>query len=210
MKDEPVTDNGAAEGGPVFDDLDAANREIARLAQLAIRDPLTGLFNRRLMEEELARQIDRAAREGRPLSVAVLDLDDFRSYNQTHGHRAGDQALRQTATLVQGFRLGTDIACRYGGDEFVLMMPGATATDAVARLEPLRAAIAAMPIHHEGRLLDPVTISIGIADFPVHAATAAALFDAADAAVYRAKRNGHDRVESAGGMATPADSPNDT
>lgn len=195
MNEERASVNNASDRGPVYDDLDAANREVARLWELAIRDPLTGLFNRRFMEEELARQVEGATQAGCPLAVAVLDLDDFRSYNRRHGHRGGDQALRQTATQIQGFRRARDVACRYGGDEFVLIMPGATAAEAAVRLEPLRAAVAGMSIHQEGRLLEPVTASIGVAEFPGNGATADALFDAADAAVYRAKGGGHDRVE---------------
>lgn len=188
---------GLSDRGPVFTDLESANRELARLRELAIRDPLTGLYNRRFMEHELMRQIDHALREGQPLAVAMIDLDDFRGYNDRHGHPAGDQALRQTATLIQGFRAATDVACRYGGEEFLLIMPDTTAVGATVRLDALRTALAAAAVHHEGRPLDPVTASIGVAVLPPKRGAAAALLDAADRALYRAKKLGRNRIEPA-------------
>lgn len=168
--------------------------EREQLRSLAIRDPLTGLYNRRFMEEELARHVIHVQREGQPLAVALLDLDHFRDYNERHGHLAGDLALRSLAVLLQGFRRGSDVACRYGGEEFVLIMPGATAAQAAARLEPLRCRLAETGIHHEARLLEPVTASIGVAALPHDGAHAAALLDAADRAMYRAKRSGRNRI----------------
>ena len=182
--------------GVVFTDLESANRELARLRELAIRDPLTGLYNRRFMEDELARQTRHATSGRRPLVVAMIDLDDFRGYNDRHGHPAGDQALRQTATLIQGFRAATDVACRYGGEEFLLIMPDTTAAAASVRLDALRAALAVAAVHHEGRPLDPVTASIGVAEAPPDGGPVAGLLDAADRALYRAKRRGRNRVET--------------
>jgi len=172
-------------------------REREQLHSLAIRDPLTGLFNRRFMEEELARRVIDAWRVAQPLAVAMLDLDRFRDYNQRYGHLAGDLALRLLAVLLQGFRQGSDVACRYGGDEFVLIMPGVTAAQAAVRLEPLCHLLAETGIHHEGRLLLPVTASIGVADVSDVGASAAAMIDAADQAMYRAKRSGGNRIDVA-------------
>lgn len=169
-------------------------RERELLRSLAIRDPLTGLYNRRFMEEELARQLSHVRREGRPLAIAMLDLDHFRDANDRHGHLAGDLVLRSLAVLLQGFRHGSDIPCRYGGEEFVLIMPGATGAEAVSRLEPLRRRLAETGVHHEGRLLQPLTASIGVAEFPIDGDDVEALLDAADRAMYRAKRSGRNRI----------------
>lgn len=171
-----------------------AIRDRERLQDLAICDPLTGLSNRRFMEEELGRQIHQMARLAQPMAVAMLDLDHFRDYNEGHGHLAGDLVLRSLAVLLQGFRRGSDVPCRYGGEEFVLIMPGATAAAAKARLEPLLDRLAEMGIHHEGRLLQPVTASIGVAEFPMDGDAVGALLDAADEALYRAKRSGRNRI----------------
>lgn len=171
-----------------------AIRDRERLQNLASCDPLTGLSNRRFMEEELDRQMHLMAQLGQPMAVAMLDLDHFRDCNERHGHLAGDLFLRSLAVLLQGFRQGSDVPCRYGGEEFVLIMPSATAPEAVARLEPLRRRLAEMGIHHEGRLLQPVTASIGVAEFPTHGATRIAVLNAADAALYQAKRGGRNRT----------------
>jgi len=178
-----------------------AIRDRDRLRDLAICDPLTGLYNRRFMEEELDRQIQEMTRLGRPMAVALLDLDHFRSCNQAHGHLAGDLVLRSMAVLLQGFRQGSDVPCRYGGEEFVLIMPSATAIAAAKRLDPLRCRMADMGVHHEGRPLQPVTASIGVAEFPTHGASGTAVLAAADAALYRAKRAGRNRIC----VANPAD-----
>jgi len=176
-------------------------REREELRSLAIRDPLTGLYNRRFMEEELARQLSHVRREGRALAVAMLDLDHFRDCNDRHGHRAGDLVLRSLAVLLQGFLQGSDMPCRYGGEEFVLIMPGATGATAVQRLEPLRRRLAETGVHHEGRLLQPLTASIGVAEFPRDGEDVEALLDSADRAMYQAKRSGRNRI------CEPADGP---
>lgn len=165
-------------------------RERERLRALAIRDPLTGLYNRRFMEEDLPRRIA----GGRPLAVALFDLDGFRDFNASHGHRAGDLALQLTGLLLEDRRRPDDVAFRYGGDEFVLVVAHTTAHDAVERLERLRAALADFTARHDGRRLAPLTASVGVAGFPSHGATAAAVLDAADGALYRAKRGGRDRL----------------
>lgn len=169
-------------------------REREQLRGLVIRDPLTGLYNRRFLEDELSRQLGHVRRLGQPLAVAMLDLDHFRDYNELYGHLAGDLVLRSLAVLLQGFRQASDVPCRYGGEEFVLIMPAAPATEAVARLEPLRCRLVETGIYHEGRLLQPVSVSIGVAEFPADGDSPEALLDAADAAMYRSKRSGRNRI----------------
>jgi diguanylate cyclase (GGDEF)-like protein len=169
-------------------------REREQLRGLVVRDPLTGLYNRRFMEDELSRQLGHVRRLGQPLAVAMLDLDHFRDYNERHGHLAGDLALQSLAILLQGFWQEGDVPCRYGGEEFVLIMPAATAAQAIARLEPLRRRLTETDILHEGRLLQPVSVSIGVAEFPADGDSPAGLLDAADAAMYRSKRRGRNRI----------------
>jgi diguanylate cyclase (GGDEF)-like protein len=176
--------------GPALESI----RERQRLRSLAIRDPLTGLFNRSFMEEELIRLIHHMTRAGRPMAVAMLDLDHFGNHNSDHGHRAGDVVLQCVAGLFQGFRRGSDVACRYGGDEFVLIMPEATAIQAAARIDPLCRRLAATTLPHERRLVPPVTVSVGVAEFPTHGTTSVALLEAADTALYRAKAAGRNRI----------------
>ena len=176
--------------GPVLHALG----ERDRLRALATRDPLTGLANRRLMEEALDVQLGEAARLGRPLAVVLLDLDRFRDYNRRHGHLAGDEALRALASLLEAVRRGEELACRYGGDEFVLIMPSATATEALVRLEGLERRLAEHAAARTKSPLDPVTASIGIAEAAADGSDPAALIAAADEAMYRAKQAGGNRI----------------
>lgn len=161
-----------------------------RLQEQAVRDPLTGLFNRRYLDETLPREIAVAARGGTPLALAVLDLDHFKRVNDTWGHAAGDRVL---AALGQVLRAGTragDLACRYGGEEFVVVLVGAALADAVRRAESWRQALEALPPEDA---MVPVTASVGVAAWRP-GESAADLFARADAALYRAKAAGRDRV----------------
>lgn len=169
-------------------------RERERLRALATRDPLTGLANRRLMEEALDVQLAEAVRLGRPLSVVLLDLDRFRDLNRRHGHLAGDDLLRALAALLEEVRRGDDVACRYGGDEFVIILPAATAAEAQARFDPFARRLAELPVARDGRRLDPITASIGIAESPAFGTDPATLIAAADEAMYRAKQAGGNRI----------------
>lgn len=179
---------------PVLQNL----REREQLESLVVRDPLTGLFNRRHMEAELPRLVAEAIENGNSLAVAMVDLDRFHDYNEAHGHPAGDLALKAVGVLLQGYCCGDDLACRYGGEEFCLVMPGATSASARERLEALRSALAATPIHHEGRRIASVTASIGVADLTtqgaIHGASVAGLLAAADAALFAAKRAGRNAI----------------
>jgi diguanylate cyclase (GGDEF)-like protein/PAS domain S-box-containing protein len=164
------------------------------LRQQAIRDPLTDLFNRRYMEESLEREVRRALRRESPLGVMMLDLDHFKRINDTFGHAAGDALLRALGALLLAHTRGEDIACRYGGEEFTLILPDSALEDTWKRAEQLREAVKQLRIHHGGELLGAVTVSVGVASFPEHGAVPEALLRAADTALYQAKAEGRDRT----------------
>ncbi|WP_205617321.1 sensor domain-containing diguanylate cyclase [Pelomicrobium methylotrophicum] len=164
------------------------------LHRQSIRDPLTGLFNRRYLEESLRREVARAERTHRPLALLMLDVDYFKRFNDTHGHEAGDAVLRALGRLLrQSVREG-DIACRFGGEEFVVLLPETTLEIARQRAEKIRDATRQIRIHRSGRYLDPISVSFGVAVYPDHGTSADALLNAADAALYQAKQSGRDRV----------------
>jgi diguanylate cyclase (GGDEF)-like protein len=160
----------------------------------SIRDPLAGLFNRRYMEETLERELSRAARGEHPVSVVLLDIDRFKHLNDTFGHAVGDTVLTAIGMLLRALSRGGDIACRYGGEEFVLILPEASLGDAWRRAEEIREAIRDLPVMHDGLRVGPIRCSIGVAACPEHGSAGDALLRAADAALYRAKRAGRDRV----------------
>ena len=168
------------------------------LRQQAIRDPLTDLFNRRYMEESLEREISRASRRGTPLGIIMLDIDHFKRFNDTYGHDAGDSLLRAVAGFIKTHIRGEDIPCRYGGEEFTLILPGAPLDSSAQRAEQLRRGIEALRAEHEGQPLGSVTLSFGVAVFPEHGPTGDAVIRAADVALYRAKQEGRNRVVVAG------------
>lgn len=165
-----------------------------KLRQQSIRDALTGMFNRRYMEESLDREVARAARAGRPVGVIMLDIDHFKRFNDQFGHAAGDAILRELGTFFASQIREADIACRYGGEEFALIMPDAGLEVARLRAEKIREAVKRMEVQHAGRLLGPVTISLGLAEFPQHGPTGHMVVERADAAMYRAKQAGRDQV----------------
>ncbi|MCC7360495.1 MAG: diguanylate cyclase [Anaerolineales bacterium] len=169
------------------------------LRSQAIRDGLTGLFNRRYLEETLERELQRAARKGSPLSVIMLDIDHFKPFNDSYGHVAGDALLRAVGNYLRAGIRGGDMACRYGGEEFIIILPEATQEISRQRAEALRAGIHALRTPYGGQLLEPVTVSLGVATFPEHGSNSAVLINAADSALYQAKRDGRDRVCVSGG-----------
>lgn len=170
-----------------------------RLREQSIRDPLTGLFNRRYLEEALMLESARSSRSDTPLSVIMADVDHFKSFNDTRGHPAGDALLKALGGLMQDhFREG-DIICRYGGEEFAIIAPGADLDLITRRAESLRAAVRQMKITHDGQDLGSVSMSFGIASSPGRGGVPGQeLISQADQALYRAKRNGRDRVETGG------------
>jgi diguanylate cyclase (GGDEF)-like protein/PAS domain S-box-containing protein len=167
------------------------------LRHQAIRDPLTGLFNRRYMEESLEREILRVNRRNAPLGLIMLDLDRFKQFNDAHGHKAGDAMLSAVGNLLKRQVRREDIACRYGGEELLLILPEAAPDVTLERAELLRQLIAQLQTHYQGKVLGPITASLGVASFPEHAQNWEDLIRAADEALYRAKQNGRNRVEVA-------------
>jgi diguanylate cyclase (GGDEF)-like protein/PAS domain S-box-containing protein len=175
--------------------LSLANLKLReKLREEAIHDPLTGLCNRRYLEENLARELHRAQRGNSPLCVAMLDLDNFKPFNDTFGHDAGDALLRQLGQMLREKLRKSDISCRYGGDEFVLVLPDLSLADALRRVEQIRVLVKELQIRHGGPPLDTITVSAGVAGAPEHNSTAPELIHAADNAMYAAKQAGGDRV----------------
>lgn len=173
-----------------------------RLRLQSIREPLTGLFNRRYLEEASAREFARCSRRQLPASLLMLDIDHFKSFNDVHGHAGGDLVLAEFGKLLQSLSRAEDIACRYGGEEFTLIMPETTLEVAQERANAIRVAVEAMRVNHQGATLPALTVSIGVATFPDDGRTPEAILRAADDALYRAKRAGRNRVEVAGTPAT--------
>ncbi len=180
-------------------------RQRRELETLASTDPLTGLFNHRYMQEYLGIRLAEAQRAGQPLSVLMLDVDHFRALNENFGHDVGDRALRAVADCMRHALRGQDVACRYGGEEFVIILCGTPFSAALAAAERVRRRVeAARPV---AAGVTPVTCSIGVATYPNHASTAASLLKAADIALFEAKRSGRNRI--AGYQQVPFECPPD-
>jgi len=162
--------------------------------ELSIRDPLTGLFNRRYLEETLTLEMIRAARKQHPIGVIMVDIDHFKQINDIHGHAAGDAVLVQVSRLLLTHVRSSDVICRYGGEEFILVLPEATRKITQLRAEQIWEDTRRLQVQHEGQTLEGITLSLGVAVFPEHGSTYDAILRAADAALYRAKRDGRDRV----------------
>lgn len=164
------------------------------MRNLSIRDPLTGLFNRRYMEEALAQEQHRTKRNDAQLAVIMIDIDHFKQFNDNFGHDGGDAILRALGAFFKKHVRGSDIACRYGGEEFTLILSPSTAEGARQRAEKIREDASLLSASHAKRNLGGITLSMGVAIFPDHAADAAASVKAADVALYHAKRAGRNRV----------------
>jgi two-component system cell cycle response regulator len=174
---------------------DRLRRNVQLSLEMAITDQLTGLHNRRYMSSHLDNLMAQATRSGRPLAFVIMDIDYFKSVNDNHGHDIGDEVLREFAKRIGANIRGIDLACRYGGEEFVVVMPETDASFAYAVAERLRKSIETTPIEISrapGKL--NITISIGIAASEGEGDTAEALLRRADQALYSAKRNGRNRV----------------
>ncbi|MDL1942402.1 diguanylate cyclase [Chloroflexi bacterium CFX2] len=166
----------------------------ALLRELSMRDHLTGLFNRRYLEETLERELLRVARKGLPLGLIMLDVDDFKRFNDVHGHAMGDAILREVGKLLLGHVRREDIPCRYGGDEFIVILPDASQAVTYERAEFFCEYARQSHFKFEEQVLDPVTLSMGIAIYPEHGFTSDAILRSADSALYRAKHAGRDQV----------------
>jgi diguanylate cyclase (GGDEF)-like protein len=168
-----------------------------RAHHLSMRDPLTGLYNRRYLEETMGRELPRARRLGESVGVIVLDIDHFKHLNDTFGHDAGDLVLERTGELLLAATRNSDIACRFGGEEFAVILPGATLLVARNRAEAIRASLEALRIDWDGRQLGPLTISAGVASMPPHGQDWAYVMQQADRALYTAKQAGRNKVVAA-------------
>jgi diguanylate cyclase (GGDEF)-like protein len=166
-------------------------RETLRIE--SIRDPLTGLYNRRYMEEVLYQIASRAERRNIPVAIIMLDIDYFKTFNDTHGHEAGDVVLRELGILLRNNFRGEDIACRYGGEEFLLILPDITGVIASRRAEELLVKIRELQITYQEKNFR-ITISGGVATLPDHGSNVQEIVNAADAALYQAKQRGRNRV----------------
>ncbi len=165
-----------------------------KLRYQAIRDPLTGLFNRRYMEETMVRELQRANRKNSTVGVIIFDIDHFKRFNDTFGHAAGDTMLREIASFIKSHIRMEDIASRYGGEEFLITMPDASFETTKERAEKLRQEVKKLIVLHRRKPLGAVTLSFGVAVYPTHAQKWEALIKAADKALYKAKAEGRDKV----------------
>jgi len=165
-----------------------------KLRHQSIRDPLTGLFNRRYMEESLERELRRGVRNNELVALLMIDIDHFKQFNDTFGHQAGDTLLREFGTFLRQRTRGQDVACRFGGEEFVIILTASSLDGASQRAELLREELKQLVVQHVGQVLGALSISIGVSAFPNHGSSAEELLNAADRALYRAKSEGRDKV----------------
>jgi diguanylate cyclase (GGDEF)-like protein len=171
----------------------------------AVRDPLTGLFNRRHMEESLERELLRAARNAKPVTVMMIDIDHFKKFNDSFGHEAGDLLLRELGSAFSSITRGGDIACRYGDEEFLLILAEASLEAGYERAVKLKEQVANLQVRYRGETLRRITVSIGVAAFPQHGTSASQIIRLADQALYQAKAEGRDRVVVAAAISTEHD-----
>jgi diguanylate cyclase (GGDEF)-like protein len=180
------------------EELAKRNREAAqlreKLREQAMHDQLTGLYNRHYVEEWFGQELRRAQRHGRPLAAIMVDIDHFKRFNDSFGHEAGDLVLREVARVLKRLARQSDVASRYGGEEFLVLLPECPFDAALRKAGQLREEVAKLKLEHNNRALGSVTVSIGVAAFPDHAQEAEALMRCADEALYLAKRSGRNRV----------------
>lgn len=173
------------------------------LREHSIRDPMTQLFNRRYLEESIAREQIRARRMESQFTVVMSDIDHFKSFNDTYGHQAGDAVIKAFANHLQTHVRGEDVICRYGGEEFLILLVGATHEQGLERAEILRRMTTTLEVNVSGTSLPTITASWGVATFPTHGESWEGIISTADAALYLSKRNGRNRVSSATELTKP-------
>jgi diguanylate cyclase (GGDEF)-like protein len=208
---EPIGDATAPETPEIYIAILAENISLAlanfrlrdALRELALTDPLTGLANRRQLDTRLEEQLDKAFRSGHPISCLMLDVDHFKRFNDTFGHEAGDAVLREVGALLRSSVREPELAFRYGGEEFTLLLPGLDAERAAERAEELRGRLADLKTAHDGTDLGPITVSVGVACAP-ELCRLGRLLQVADNALLDAKARGRDRVAVASAEAKPA------
>lgn len=161
----------------------------------SLRDPLTGLYNRRYLQESLAKEIDRARRKQQFIGIIMVDIDYFKRFNDVYGHSAGDLVLKEVGCYLLSKIRHYDVACRYGGEELVIIMPDASIGDTVVRAEEIRAGVKQLKLEYQNQKLESISVSIGVSCFPDDGIDVAGLIRNADNALYRAKEQGRDRVE---------------
>lgn len=166
----------------------------ALLRDLSVRDSLTGLYNRRYMEESFDRELDRARRKETPLAVIMIDVDHFKALNDTYGHVTGDSTLKFIADFLLGSIRSSDIACRYGGDEFILILPECSRKEAAERAESMRTTFSSAEVRLPEQTISKLTLSFGVSALPQDGSTREELIASADAALYAAKQAGRNRV----------------
>ncbi|HEY4764479.1 MAG TPA: diguanylate cyclase [Candidatus Sulfotelmatobacter sp.] len=164
------------------------------LREQSIRDPLTRLFNRRFLEESFERELQLADRKKQSVAVLFLDLDHFKRFNDTFGHDAGDLVLQSLADQFRNFFRATDICCRYGGEEFAIILPEATSKDAATRANMLRLEVKSLRLQYKKQSLGQLTLSVGVAAFPENGSTSSELLKIADQCLYESKERGRDVV----------------
>lgn len=188
--------------GAAFDEMTQALQDrdtelqkvLMKLNEQVTTDPLTGLYNRRYLQDFLRKEFDRARRGTTPVAAIMLDIDHFKRINDDFGHAAGDIVLKETALLLEQHIRGSDMVCRYGGEEFLLILPGATLDGALQRAENIRNLVQGLDLKYHDQPLGTITASLGVALFPDHAAGTDALIQAADEALYESKGAGRNRV----------------
>jgi len=177
-------------------------RMFGELTDQAERDSLTGLANRRVLDERLEEELDRSRRYGTHLSLILVDIDNFKSVNDRYGHQCGDDVLRGVAPVFGNSLRELDLAGRFGGEEFALVLPGTPVASALRVAEQIRRALAKVTVVGPGGELVGVTASFGAAEFPANTSVGS-LVEAADRALYQAKRDGKDRVVADGDADSP-------
>jgi diguanylate cyclase (GGDEF)-like protein len=204
MNDFNATDSGYCPGADLREiadtlsqylSLSLANVKLSEsLSAQSIQDPQSGLYNRRFMEESLQREILRAARKQTTIGIIMADLDHFKKFNDVYGHAAGDKIITQIGKLLKENFRGSDIACRYGGEEFLVILPESSPEDTVKRAESFRENVKNLELVFQGKILGSITLSIGVASYPANGARIEELLRTADMALYKAKQEGRDRV----------------